>query len=69
MKLLINECGRTEFLPWMQANANSAWRNRRPADNIMGHNWTVPAETKIESQTATSAVAVVLCFADEAPSR
>jgi predicted alpha-1,6-mannanase (GH76 family) len=69
MKLLVNECGRTEFLPWMKANADAAWSNRRPADNIMGHDWTVPAGTKIESQTATSAVAVVLCFADEAPNR
>ena len=69
MKLLINECGRTEFLPWMKANADAAWRNRRPADNIMGNDWTVPAGTKIQSQTAASAVAVVLCFADEEPKR
>jgi predicted alpha-1,6-mannanase (GH76 family) len=69
MKLLIKECGRTEFLPWMKANADAAWRNRRPADNIMGHDWTVPAGPGIQSQTATSAVAVVLCFADERPRR
>jgi predicted alpha-1,6-mannanase (GH76 family) len=65
MKLLVVDGGRTEFLPWMKANANSAWRNRRPADNLMGDNWTVPAGTKIQSHTAASAVAVVLCFADE----
>ncbi len=69
MKLLINECGRAEFLPWMRANADAAWRNRRPADNIMGNDWTVPAGTEIQSQTAASAVAVVLCFADEGPGR
>jgi predicted alpha-1,6-mannanase (GH76 family) len=69
MKLLINECGRTEFLPWMKANADAAWSNRRPADNIMGNDWTVPTGTMIQSQTATSAVAVVLCFADEEPKR
>ena len=69
MKLLINECGRTEFLPWMKANADAAWSNRRPADNIMGNDWTVPTGAKIQSQTATSAVAVVLCFADEEPKR
>ena len=67
MKLLINECGRTEFLPWMKANAESAWRNRRPEDNIMGNDWTIPTGANIQSQTATSAVAVVLCFADEEP--
>jgi len=65
MKRLVNDCDRAEYLPWMKANADAAWRNRRPADNIMGHDWTVPAGTKIESQTATSAVAMVLCFADE----
>lgn len=69
MKLLVYECGRTEFLPWMKANADAAWRNRRPADNIMGHDWTVPAGAKIQSQTATSAVAVVLGFAEEEPRR
>ena len=69
MKLLTNECGRAEFLPWMKANADTAWRNRRPADNIMGDNWAAPAGAKIQSQTACSAVAVVLCFADEAAKR
>jgi len=69
MKLFINECGRTEFLPWMKANADAAWRNRRPADNIMGNDWTVPAGVRIQSQTAASAVAVVLCFADDEPKR
>ena len=46
MKLLIRDCGRTEFLPWMRANADAAWRNRRPADNIMGNDWTVPASAQ-----------------------
>lgn len=67
MKLLINDCGRTEFLPWMKANADTAWRNRRPADNIMGNDWTVLSQTSIQSQTDTSAVAVILCFADPKP--
>ncbi|HEY8748619.1 MAG TPA: glycoside hydrolase family 76 protein [Tepidisphaeraceae bacterium] len=66
MKLLINECGRTEFLPWMKTNADVAWSNRRPADNIMGDSWNTPAGPKIQSQSATSAVAVILCFADDA---
>lgn len=66
MKPLVFECGRTEFLPWMKANADAAWRNRRPADDIMGNDWAAPAGPKIQSQTAASAVAVVLNFADEA---
>jgi predicted alpha-1,6-mannanase (GH76 family) len=69
MRLLINGGGRTEFLPWMKANADAAWRNRRPADNIMGPDWSIPAGAGIESQTAASAVAVVLCFADDRPRR
>ena len=28
VKLLINECGRTEFLPWMKTNADTAWSKR-----------------------------------------
>jgi predicted alpha-1,6-mannanase (GH76 family) len=67
MKLLINQCGQTQFLSWMKANADAAWRNRRLADNIMGSNWTSPAGTRIQSQTATSAVAAVLCFTDGEP--
>jgi predicted alpha-1,6-mannanase (GH76 family) len=66
MKLLVFDCGRTEFLPWMQANADAAWTNRRKADNVMGNDWTAPAPSKIQSQTMTSAVAVVVCFADDA---
>lgn len=69
MKPLIFECGRVEFLPWMKANADAAWRNRRPADDLMGADWTVPAGAKIQSQTAASALAVVHDFADEATGR
>jgi predicted alpha-1,6-mannanase (GH76 family) len=69
MKLLIQESGRTEFLPWMKVNADAAWRNRRSADNIMGDDWTAPAGGNIQSQTAASGVAAVLCFADEGPKR
>ncbi len=65
MKLLIQECGRTEFLPWMKANAAAAWRHRRLADDIMGRDWTAAAGGKIPRQTAASGVAVVLCFADD----
>jgi predicted alpha-1,6-mannanase (GH76 family) len=67
MKLLINDAGHTEFLPWMKTNADMAWSNRRKSDNIIGDSWNTPAGPKIMSQSATSAVAVILCFADDAP--
>jgi hypothetical protein len=53
----------------MKDNAAAAWSNRRPADNIMGHDWTAPAGPHIQSQTAASALAVILCFADDEPGR
>jgi predicted alpha-1,6-mannanase (GH76 family) len=65
MKLLINDGERTEFLPWMKSNADAAWRNRRPADNVMGSDWTNPPKEKVQSQTANSAVAVVVSFVGE----
>ncbi|MBN1125096.1 MAG: glycoside hydrolase family 76 protein [Sedimentisphaerales bacterium] len=65
MKRLTNECGRTEFLPWMKANADSAWQNRRKTDNLIGPDWTVPTGAKIQSQTAASAITAILCFTDE----
>jgi predicted alpha-1,6-mannanase (GH76 family) len=66
MKLLIRECGCTEYLPWMQANADIAWRNRRSTDNIMGYDWSEPAGSGIQSQSAASAVALVVQFPEEA---
>lgn len=65
MKLLTREGGCPEFLPWMRTNADTAWSNRRPSDNIMGADWSAPAPNGIQSQTAGSAVSVVICFADE----
>jgi len=65
MKLFVRDGGGAEFLPWMQANADTAWRNRRPADNLMGYDWSVPAGPGIQSQSASSAVSLVLDFARE----
>jgi len=64
MKLLIVDAGRTEFLPWMKANGDVAWRDRRPADNIMGMDWANATPAKIQSQTAGSAATAVIVFAD-----
>jgi predicted alpha-1,6-mannanase (GH76 family) len=65
IKLLIDDCGRKEFLPWMMTNAETAWSNRREADNIMGFDWSAPTGPGIESQTAGSAVTAVLVFGDD----
>jgi predicted alpha-1,6-mannanase (GH76 family) len=64
MKLLVRDGHREEFLPWMKANADEAWKNRR-SDNLMGSDWTAPAPKKINSQTAASAAAALLNFCDE----
>ena len=69
MKLLIDTGGRKEFLPWMVANANEAWSHRRLTDNIMGNDWTRTPEHPIQSQTAASAVDVVIEFSDDAPQK
>jgi len=65
IKLLIRDAGCKDYLPWMRANAAAAWSNRRPADNIMGYDWSVPAPAGIQSQSASSAVSVVVCFTEE----
>lgn len=66
MKLLVRDGGCKEYLPWMQMNADTAWQNRRLSDNIMGPDWSAPTGRKIQSQTAASAVSLLLCFPDEA---
>ncbi len=65
-KLLIRDAGCKEYLPWMRTNADTAWRNRRLSDNIMGYDWSAPTGSGIQSQSASSAVSLVVCFADEA---
>ena len=66
MKLLVYDGGRTEYLPWMKANADTAWRNRRKSDSIMGYDWSAAAGEQIECQSAASAVSLLLCFPDDA---
>lgn len=69
MKMLVREGGCREYLPWMQTNANTAWANRRKSDNIMGYDWSVPTGSKIQSQSAASAVTLVITFCDEKAKR
>lgn len=66
MKLLIDDGGCKEYLPWMQANADTAWRNRRTSDNIMGYDWSAPTGSGIQSQSAGSAVSLAVCFPEQA---
>ena len=65
MKVLVTQGRQTQFLPWMRANANTVWSNRRAEDNIMGNDWSAPTGQGIQSQTDCSAVSVVLEFADD----
>jgi predicted alpha-1,6-mannanase (GH76 family) len=51
-----------QYLPWLNANAESLWKNRRTSDNLMYFAWATPAPTqsgKIGSQMATGGVALL----------
>ena len=65
MKLLIEEAGREEFRPWMETNANTAWSHRHDRLNLIGDDWTKPAPRPIQSQTAASGLAVLICFCEK----
>ena len=45
MMRFIIESRQNQYLPWMNANANSLWKNRRTADNLMWFCWGTPAPT------------------------
>ena len=67
LHLLIHQGGATEYLSWMRTNATVAWSHRR-ADGIMGYDWSAPAPTgTIQSQSAASAVSLLLCFPTPLP--
>jgi predicted alpha-1,6-mannanase (GH76 family) len=68
MKLLIEECNREEFRPWMVTNANAAWKNKRGNLYLFGEDWSQPAGRRIQSHTSASGLAVVLCFTEATPS-
>jgi predicted alpha-1,6-mannanase (GH76 family) len=51
-----------QYLPWLDVNAESLWKNRRTSDNLMYFAWATPAPTqagKIGSQMATGGVALL----------
>ena len=39
------EAKQKQYLPWMNANADSMWKNRRKSDNLMWFCWATPAPT------------------------
>jgi predicted alpha-1,6-mannanase (GH76 family) len=45
MMRFIIEAEQKQYLPWMNANAESLWKNRRAADNLMWFLWSTPAPT------------------------
>jgi predicted alpha-1,6-mannanase (GH76 family) len=61
MRFLI-EARQWQYLPWMTANAESLWKNRRQTDNLMYFAWATPAPTqagKIGAQMASGGVALL----------
>lgn len=49
------------LLDWLDKNAQTAWRNRRTSDNIMGFDWSRPVKDDevIECQSAAAAVVLL----------
>ncbi|MCW9706479.1 glycoside hydrolase family 76 protein [Fodinibius salsisoli] len=57
MDMLVEDAGQEQYLPWLQNNVNTAWRNRDEARTLMYRDYDVPAPTgKIQSYEASSAV-------------
>ena len=58
----IMEAKQWQYLPWMEANAESLWKNRRPSDNLMYFAWATPTPTqsgKVGAQMASGGVALL----------
>lgn len=57
MDILIEKAGQKQYVPWLQKNANTAWKNRDKSRTLMYRDYDVPAPTgKIQSYEASSAV-------------
>jgi predicted alpha-1,6-mannanase (GH76 family) len=67
------EAKQKQYLPWMNLNAESLWKNRRASDNLMWFQWGTPAPTAtgaegIGSHMATGMVSLLnLIVIAEAP--
>lgn len=56
------EAKQWQYLPWMNANAESLWRNRRVTDNLMYFAWATPTPTqagRLGAQMASGGVALL----------
>ncbi|MBI9071117.1 MAG: glycoside hydrolase family 76 protein [Melioribacteraceae bacterium] len=58
--MLINDCGQAQYLPWIQKNADTAWKNRDKSRNITYRDYSVkcPSGT-VQSYEASSAVGLM----------
>lgn len=65
--VLINDCGQTQWLPWIHANINIAWANRDNFRNLMYRDYTVPCSNgMIQTYEASSGVAFLqVIFPDQ----
>jgi predicted alpha-1,6-mannanase (GH76 family) len=60
MMMLIKDAGQTQYLSWVQTNANWAWRNRDTSRNLMYRNYAIPCPLGlIQSYEASSGVALL----------
>ncbi|MBN2130017.1 MAG: glycoside hydrolase family 76 protein [Sedimentisphaerales bacterium] len=51
---------RKDLFDWLEKNADTAWRNRRVSDNIMGFDWSRPVSDEEVIQCQSAAAGVVL---------
>lgn len=63
MALLINNCDQKQFLPWMQYNITTAWKNRDAKRNLTHKNIEEPCPTgKLEVYDASACPALMQLF-------
>ena len=61
--ILINDCGQTQWLPWIYDNINAAWMHRDTGRNLMYRDYTIYCSNgMIQSYEACSAVAFMQIF-------
>ena len=62
MKILINDCGQSQYIPFIRHNIAEGWANRDPERNICdGESWKpTTADNLIGSYAASSIPALML---------
>lgn len=64
ISILIEDCGQTQWLPWIYNNIDTAWSNRDTSRNLMYRDYTVRcSDGMLQSYEASSAVAFMQVFA------